>query len=252
MTVIHAVLQTPFKSQRKLDTDIFNIARFTPGTTPPILPYLNICNRILDSSSNVYDTHTNARNLQDDWVFQGVVFYAHPDQEYHPDYANKLACKRNRWTMHLLERSPKTMKSRSISLEPTFNPQGQLYGFTMCLEPENATSPTTWAVKHFKADAIAYSPPNEQRSRDFYHCELVAYLNHRACQEDYMRVLPADRTGFFLNIVLLLVQLRVLDRSVLKPLAHTVDKMVWGNSQSASQPTELPTTVSPSMLFNRP
>ncbi|KDN47880.1 hypothetical protein RSAG8_03300, partial [Rhizoctonia solani AG-8 WAC10335] len=95
MTVIHAILQTPFKSQRKLDTNIFNIARFTPGSLPPILPYLNICNMIPDSSTSVYDPHTKTRSLRDDWVFQGVVLYAHPEQEYHPDYANKPACKRN-------------------------------------------------------------------------------------------------------------------------------------------------------------
>ncbi|KAH7334737.1 hypothetical protein B0J17DRAFT_630723 [Rhizoctonia solani] len=252
MTVIHAVIQTTSKSQRKMDTDLYNALRFTPGTIPPLLPGLNLCNMIPISHTRVYSPHTKTHKTKDEWVFQGVVFYAHPEQEFHPDYANKLSQKRNRWTMHLLERSISTNQTRIVLLEPTFNPQGQVCGLTICLEVgDNATSPMTWAVQHFRADAIPYTPPNAQHSREFYHYELVRFLNHRACQEDYMRVLPADRNGFFLRMVVVFVQIGILDRSIFKPLVHMVEEVVWSNNNSVSQPPELPTTVSPSMLFNR-
>ncbi|KAG8705127.1 hypothetical protein FRC11_009293 [Ceratobasidium sp. 423] len=250
MTIINAVLQTPFKSQRRLDTAIFNVTRFTPGTIPPILPYLNICNMVPESRTSVYDPHTKKHNIGDDWVFQHLIFYAHAEQEFHPDYANKPMCKRNRWTLHVIERSLSTKKSRTVLLEPTFNPQGQLCGFTMCLEAESAPSPMTWAVQHFKIDAIPYSPPNGRHPREFYHCEWMVLLNDRVCQGDYMRVLPADRTGFFINMAVVLGQIYAIDRSVIDALIHTVGE-VWSSSNSVLYPPELPATVSPSMLLKK-
>ncbi|KAJ1306039.1 hypothetical protein OPQ81_010752 [Rhizoctonia solani] len=249
MPVIHAVQQTPFKSLRRMDTAIFNATCFTPGVVPPILPYLNICNTISDSTFRSYDPHLKSHIAQDDWVLQSVVFYAHAEQEFHPDYANKLTWKRNRWTMHILERSLSTNDHRTVLIEPTFNPQGQLHGITMCLETtENASLPVNWAVQHFEVEAVPYKPPNGSLSRDFYHDEFVGYLNNRGWQECYMRVLPADRTGFFLNVIKLLAEVGAIDRSTINMLYYMVEETVWSNN-SVPHPPELPTTVSPFMIF---
>jgi hypothetical protein len=115
-------------------------------------------------------------------------------------------------------------------MEPTFNPLGQLFGFTMHLETEEYENIVSMnAVCQYKFRAVPYKPPNEHCSRSLYHYEWVDFLNNRTHQEDYMRIKRADRTGFFLNIIDLFVKIGVAmaSDSITQELLHMIERGFW-------------------------
>ncbi|CAE6457982.1 unnamed protein product [Rhizoctonia solani] len=242
------VPQSMFHSQRIADTAACNLTLFDPGEILPILPMLNICNTIPDSSTSVHDPHTNTYHRQDDWVFDSLIMYAHPESDLHPDYS--LDRWHNRWSLRIWEHNHRTNQYRIIVIEPTFNPQGQLFGFTMCLEAEEYEARVSkWAVTSYKIRATPYTPPNDHHSRSLYHYEWIVFLNDRVCQEDYMRIMRIDRTGFFLNMVRLFVRIGAANSSDIEELTSMTERTFWINANTI-RPSVRPTTVTPSAIFN--